>query len=79
MSKFNKKNTSETSNNITKLPLQLTLNALNISIYRSIERCAATTQINSTIYTVFLSYQPLAAPQNMSPIRTGNQYNIKQL
>ena len=32
----------------------------------------ATAQINSTIYHNFLSCQPLASSQNMSPTRTGN-------
>ena len=73
MSKLTNKNTSETSKNVTSLPLQLTLNTFNTSVHCSIERCAATTQINSTIYHgFFLSCQPLATPQNMSPTRTGN-------
>ena len=33
---------------------------------------SATAQINSTIYQNFLSCQPLASPQNMSPTRIGN-------
>ena len=64
--------TSETSKNVTPLPLQLTLNTFNTPIHCSIERCAATTQTSSIIYDSFLSCQPLAAPQNMSPTRTGN-------
>ena len=72
ISKLTNKNTRGTSKNVTPLPLQLTLNTFNTSRHCSIERCAATTQINSTIYHSFLSCQPLAAPQNMSPARTGN-------
>ena len=72
MSKLTNNNTSETSKNVTPLLLQLTLNTFNTSMHSSIERYAATTQINSTIYHSFLSWQPLAAPQNMSPTRTGS-------
>ena len=72
MSKLSIKNTSETSKNLTSLPLQLTLNTFNTLMHCSIERCATTTQINLTIYHSFLSCQPLAAHQNMSPTRTGN-------
>ena len=72
MSKLTNENTSKTSKNLTPLPLQLILNIFNTSIHCSRERCAATTQINSTIYHSFLSCQPLAAPQTISPTRTGN-------
>ena len=63
MTKLTNKNTSEISQIVTPLPLQLTC---------STDRCATTTQINLTIYHSFFSCHPLAAPQNMSPTRTGN-------
>ena len=72
MPKLADNNTSATSKNVTPLPLQLPLNTFNTPIHCSIERFAATTQINSTIYHSFWSYQPLVAPQNMSPTRLGN-------
>ena len=72
MFKLTNKNTSETSKNVAPLPLQLTLNTFKTSMHWSIERSAATTQINSTIYHGFLSCQPLVALQNMSPNRTDN-------
>ena len=72
MSKLTNENTSETSKNVTPLPLRVILNTFNTSIHCSIERRAATAQINPTFYHSFLSCQPLAAPQNMSPTRTGN-------
>ena len=34
------------------------------------QMCVATTQINSTIKHIFLSYQPLVASQNLSPTQT---------
>ena len=67
MSKLTNKDTSETSKNETPSQIQLIR-----SIHCSIEKCAATTQINSTIFRSFISCQLLAAPQNMSPTRTGN-------
>ena len=73
MSKSTNENTSKTSKNLTPLPLQLILNIFNTSIHCSRERCAATTQINSTIYHSFLSCQPLGAPNNLAPTRTGNR------
>ena len=72
MSNLTNKNTSEIFKNVAPLPLQLTLNVFNTLIHCSIERCAATTQINSTIYHFFLSCQPLATSQDMSPTRAGN-------
>ena len=72
MPKLADNNTSATSKNVTPLPLQLPLNTFNTPIHCSIERFAATTQINSTIYHSFWSCQPLVAPQNMSPTRLGN-------
>ena len=60
------------SNLAVKTQSYSTLNIFNTSIHYSIERFAATTHINSTIYHSFLSYQPLAAPQNISTTRTGN-------
>ena len=73
MSKLTNENTSKTSKNLTPLPLQLILNIFNTSIYCSRERCAATTQINSTIYRSFLWCQPLGAPDHLAPTRTGNR------
>ena len=75
MSKLTNKNTNDTSKTKTSLPLQLTLNTFNTSIHCSIERCAATTHINSTICHRFLWCQLLAGPQNMSPTRTGNPFH----
>ena len=66
MFKFNK-TTSETSENVALWPLYLTLNTFNISIHCSIQTCAATTQINWTIYHSFLSCQPLNSTQKISP------------
>ena len=57
------------------MPIQLTLSAVNI-MYQYIVQFrqvyVATTQINSTIYHIFLSCQPLVAPQNFSPTQTCN-------
>ena len=72
MSKLTNKNSSKTWKNVAPLPLQLTLNTLNTLIHCSIEWCAKTTQNNSTIYHSSLSCKTLAAPDDMSPTRTGN-------
>ena len=71
MSKLTHKNTRETLKNVATFLLQLTLNIFK-TIHFSTERCAITSQINSTIYHSYLSCQPLAAPQNISPTRSDN-------
>ena len=63
---------NDTSENVTLLPLQLTLNIFNTLIHFSNKTCATNAQIGSTIYHSFSSCQPLAATQNLSPTTTGN-------
>ena len=74
MFKLNK-NTNETSKNIALWHLQLTLNTFNILIQCSIQTCAPTTQINSTIYHSLASCQLLGAPQNTSPTGTCKSFH----
>ena len=50
MPKLTNSNTSETSKNVTLLPLKLTLNAFNASTHCLIERFATTAGINLSVF-----------------------------
>ena len=50
MPKLTNSNTSETSKNVTLLPLKLTLNAFNASIHCLIERFTTTARINFSVF-----------------------------